>query len=173
MSNELLFHKFIFINQILKKRNANDKSITQGQGRILVILHQKEGISTKELSEILNIKVTSLNETLNKLIKNGYVKKEVSPKDKRVLLIYLTEKGRRAKPPKPKDLDIFDCLSDDEKENLDRYLDLIATEIHNKFRSENPKEYEKMIRQKEELFGKYFNCSSEKTEWFRLIENRK
>ena len=173
MNNELLFHKFIFINQILKKRNANDKSITHGQGRILVILHQKDGISTKELSEILNIKVTSLNETLNKLIKKGYVKKETSPDDKRVLLIYLTEKGRSIKPPKPKDLDIFDCLNDNEKKDLDRFLDLIAAEIHNKFRRENPEEYEMMLRQKEELFGKYFNCSSRKTEWFRLIENKK
>ena len=173
MNNELLFHKFIFINQILKKRNANDRNITQGQGRILFILNQKDGISTKELSEILSIKVTSLNETLNKLIKKGYLKKEASADDKRVLLIYLTEKGRNVRPPKPKDLDIFDCLSSSEKENLDIYLDLIATEIHNKFRSENPEEYEKMLKQKEKLFGKYFNCENKKTEWFRLIENRK
>lgn len=173
MNNELLFHKFIFINQILKKRNANDRIITQGQGRILFILNQKDGISTKELSDILNIKVTSLNETLNKLIKNGYLKKEASPDDKRVLLVYLTEKGRKIRPPKPKDLDVFDCLSDSEKENLNSYLDLIATEIHNKFRSENPEEYEKMLQQKEKLFGKYFNCNDKKAEWFRLIENKK
>lgn len=173
MSNELLFHKFVFINQILKKRNANDRNITQGQGRILFILNQKDGISTKELSEILNIKVSSLNETLNKLIKKGYLKKETSPTDKRVLLIYLTEEGRKIKPPQPKDLDIFDCLNEDEKENLDKYLDLIAIEIHNKFRSENPEDYEKMLKQKEELFGKYFNCNSKKAEWFRLIENEK
>lgn len=173
MNNELLFHKFIFINQILKKRNANNKIITEGQGRILFILNQKDGLSTKELSEILNIKVTSLNETLNKLINKGYLKKEASPDDKRVLLIYLTEKGKKVKPPKPKDLDIFDCLSNDEKDNLNRYLDLIATEIHNKFKSKNPEEYEKMLKQKEKIFGKYFNCENKKTEWFRLIENKK
>ena len=92
IDNELLFHKFTFLNQVLKKRNANKKTISHGQGRILAILHRKDGISTKELSEILNIKVTSLNETLNKLIKAGYLKKETSTTDKRVLLIYLTDK---------------------------------------------------------------------------------
>ena len=172
MNNELLYHKFIFINQILKKRNANDKTITHGQGRIIAILNKKDGISTKELSEILNIKVTSLNETLNKLIKKGYLEKKASPEDKRVLLIYLTDKGRNIKPPKPKDINVFDCLSEDEKENLDKYLDSIAAEIHNKFRSENPEEYEKMLKHKKELIGKYFECDSQKVEWFRLIENQ-
>lgn len=67
----------IFINEALKRRNANEKSISRGQGRILAILNQKDGISTKELSEILNINVTSLNETLNKLIKAGFIKRKV------------------------------------------------------------------------------------------------
>lgn len=77
MNNELLFHKFTFINQMLKRRNANSKNISHGQGRILAILKQKDGISTKELSEILNIKVTSLNETLNKLIKKVIWKRKL------------------------------------------------------------------------------------------------
>ena len=79
--NELIFHKLVFINESLKRRNANEKSISRGQGRILAILHQKDGISTKDLSEILNINVTSLNETLNKLMRNGYIKKESSMKN--------------------------------------------------------------------------------------------
>lgn len=173
MNNELLFHKFTFINQILKKRNANDQTISHGQGRILAILNKKDGISTKELSEILNIKVTSLNETLNKLIKKGYLKKEASATDKRILLIYLTDKGHEFRPPKPKDLDIFDCLTESQKRNLDEYLDLIASEIHYKFRCENPEKYEHMVKHKKEVIEKYFDCDSKKVEWFRLIENEK
>ena len=170
MNNELIFHKFTFINQMFKRRNANTKSISHGQGRILAILKQKDGFSTKELSEILNIKVTSLNETLNKLINNGYVKKEASPEDKRILLIYLTKKGREFKPPKPKDLDIFDCLDENEKENLDKYLTLIAKEMHNKLRDENPEKYEMMVKHRQEVFEKYFNCDFKETEWFKIIE---
>lgn len=170
MNNELLFHKFTFINQMFKRRNKNSKNISHGQGRILAILKQKDGLSTKELSEILNIKVTSLNETLNKLIKNDYIKKEASPTDKRVLLIYLTDKGHDFKPPKPKDMDIFDCLDETEKEDLNRYLDLIAREFHQKLKSENPEKYEKMLNHRKEVFEKYFNCNIKQTEWFELIE---
>ena len=107
---------------------------------------------------------------VNKLIKKGYLKKESSPTDKRVLLIYLTDKGREFRPPKPKDLDIFDCLSEDEKENLDNYLDLIAHELHEKFKNENPEKYEKMLKHKQEVLKKYFDCDEIKGEWFKLIE---
>ena len=172
IDNELLFHKFTFLNQVLKKRNANKKTISHGQGRILAILHRKDGISTKELSEILNIKVTSLNETLNKLIKAGYLKKETSQKDKRVLLIYLTEKGRDFRPPKPKDADVFDCLSEEEKENLDRYLERIAVELHNKFKDEDPEKYEEIIEHRKKVFEKYFDCDMKAIEWFKIIEKR-
>lgn len=169
MNNELLFYKMILINQILKSRNANSKSISHGQGRILAILNKRDGLSTKELSEILNIKVTSLNETLNKLIKKGYIKKEASPTDKRVLLIYLTDKGHEFKPPKPKDLDVFDCLDEKQKENLENYLDLIAIEIHNKFKAESPEEYEAMLNNRKEVFEKYFDCDMNHPEWFGLL----
>ena len=89
VNNQLLFHKFIMINEILdrrnKKQNPEMKSITKGQGRLIGFLKRKDGFSTKELSEILNISVTSLNETLNKLEQQNFIRKVPSPKDKRVL----------------------------------------------------------------------------------------
>ena len=170
MNNELLYHKFIFINHVFKRRNATNKDISPGQGRILAILNMKDAIPTKELSEILNIRVTSLNESLNKLAEKGYIKRDASPRDKRVLLIHLTDKGRKFKYAKPKDIDIFDCLSDVEKENLNEYLNLISKAFHKKLRQENPEKYEKMINHKKEVFEKYFDCNSETMEWFSLIE---
>lgn len=167
MNNMNLFHKFVFINQMLKKRNANEKSITHGQGRILMMLNRKDGLSTKELSEIFNIKVTSLNETLNKLIDKGYIEKRPSNEDKRILLIYLTDKGREFKFEKPKDLDVFDCLNESQKEELDKYLTLITHEIHEKMRKENPEKFEKMYKHRQEVFKKYFGCDENK-EWFNI-----
>jgi len=152
MNNLTLFQRLVFINQTLFKRNANDKNISRGQGKVLVTLHMKDGISTKELSEKLNINVTSLNETLNKLLEKGYVEKIPSDKDKRVLLIYLTEKGRNIRPEPPKDLDVFDCLNEMEKETLDEYLTRISMELNKRMKNENPEKYEKMIKYHQELF---------------------
>lgn len=44
---------------------------THGQGRIIAILKIKDGISTKELSYLLGVRVSSLNELLLKLEKKN------------------------------------------------------------------------------------------------------
>ena len=172
-NNHLLFYKFSMINEILdkriKKQNPEMKSITKGQGRLIAILKRKDKISTKELSEILNISVTSLNETLNKLEQKNFIKKVPSQKDKRVLLIELTEEGRNLKFKYPEDIDIFDTLSDEEKEILNDYLNRVILELHDKFMEENPEKYEKILKNRKEIFEKYFKNDKHHDEWVKLM----
>ena len=176
-NNQILFHKFIMINEILdrriKKQNPEMKSITKGQGRLIILLKRKDNLSTKELSEILNISVTSLNETLNKLEQQNLIRKVPSPKDKRVLLVELTEEGRALEFKNHEDIDIFDTLSEDEKENLNEYLNRLTMALHNKFKEENPEKYEKIIKNRKEIFEKYFKECSPNEEWLELINCNK
>lgn len=173
INNHLLFYKFSMINEILdqrnKKQNPEMKSITKGQGRLIVLLKRKDKISTKELSEILNISVSSLNETLNKLEQKNFIKKVPSEKDKRILLVELTEEGRSLKFEDPKDIDIFDSLSEEEKENLNDYLNRLILGIHNKFKEEEPEKYEKIIKNRQEIFEKYFKNDNHHEEWANLM----
>ena len=173
VKNQLLFHKFIMINEILDKRNKKQnpemKSITKGQGRLIGFLKRKDGFSTKELSEILNISVTSLNETLNKLEQQNFIRKVPSPKDKRVLLVELTEEGRSIEFKNHADIDIFDTLSEEEKENLNEYLNRLTVALHNKFKEENPEKYEKIIKNRKEIFEKYFKEYKPHEEWAGLF----
>ncbi|WP_458456880.1 MarR family winged helix-turn-helix transcriptional regulator [Methanobrevibacter sp.] len=170
--NQLLFYKFSMINEILdqrnKKQNPEMKSITKGQGRLIAFLKRKDRLSTKELSEILNISVTSLNETLNKMEQKNFIKKVPSQKDKRILLIELTEEGRNLEFKSPRDIDIFDTLSEQEKENLNDYLNRLLLEINNKFKEEEPEKYEKIIRSRQEILEKYFN-NDNPHEWINLL----
>ena len=172
-NNHLLFYKFSMINEILdkriKKQNPEMKSITKGQGRLIALLKRKDKISTKELSEILNISVTSLNETLNKLEQKNFIKKVPSQKDKRVLLIELTEEGRNLKFKYPEDIDIFDTLNDEEKEILNDYLNRVILELHDKFMEENPEKYEKILKNRKEIFEKYFKNDKHHDEWVKLM----
>lgn len=172
ISNHLLYHKFTMINEILDKRYKRDnpemKNISKGQGRIIAMLRRKDKISTKDLSEILNISVSSLNETLNKLEQNGFVKKVPSQKDKRILLIELTEKGKEVKFKNHEDLDIFDSLDNKEKSYLDEYLNRLIIELHKKFKEENPEKYEKCFKERQEIFEKYFKDQKLKEEWYKL-----
>ena len=177
VNNQLLFHKFIMINEILDKRNKKQnpemKSITKGQGRLIGFLKRKDGFSTKELSEILNISVTSLNETLNKLEQQNFIRKVPSPKDKRVLLVELTEEGRAIEFKNHEDIDIFDTLSEEEKENLNEYLNRLTIALHNKFKEENPEKYEKIIKHRKEIFEKYFNEYEPNEEWMQFMNCNK
>ena len=174
VDNQLLFHKFIMINEVLDKRNKKQnpemKSITKGQGRLIGFLKRKDGFSTKELSEILNISVTSLNETLNKLEQQNFIRKVPSPKDKRVLLVELTEEGRAIEFKNHEDIDIFDTLSEEEKENLNEYLNRLTVALHNKFKEENPERYEKIIKNRKEIFEKYFKEHDHNEEWLELMD---
>ncbi|MCA9832656.1 MAG: MarR family transcriptional regulator [Thermomicrobiales bacterium] len=103
---------------------------TRGQGRILAALQLKDGISTKDLSYLLGLAVSSLNEFLAKLERGGYIRREASPQDRRVMLVYLTDKGRKQHQTETFDPDdIFACLTSDEQENLGRYLDKIIDAI--------------------------------------------
>ncbi|MGX6978020.1 MarR family winged helix-turn-helix transcriptional regulator [Vagococcus elongatus] len=98
---------------------------SSGQGRILAFLKIKDGISTKELSYLLGIRVSSLNELLAKLEKSGYLYREPSEQDKRVMLIKLTEKGKSEEKPPADRPDVFASLSVEEQASFDDYLDRI------------------------------------------------
>lgn len=98
---------------------------TRGQGRILAMLKIQPEIATKELAYLLGIRQQSLNELLNKLEKNGYVERKPSEKDKRVMIVHLTDKGKQIKQPETDYQKIFNCLLPEELQQLSQYLDRI------------------------------------------------
>ncbi len=106
---------------------------TRGQGRILAMLKMQDGISTKDLSYMLGIRISSLNELLLKMEKSGYIAREPSEADKRVMLVKLTPKGKNEQQQELNPGDIFNCLSEEEQSTFADYLDriilVIETEI--------------------------------------------
>lgn len=101
---------------------------TRGQGRLIAILKMQDGISTKDLSYLLDIRISSLNELLSKMEKAGYIEREPSETDKRVMLVRLTEKGK-GEQQEWNPNQIFDCLSEDEQKTFGAYLDRVSTSI--------------------------------------------
>ena len=85
---------------------------------MLAILKMKPEISQKELGFLLNMSKQALAELLAKLEKSGYITREPSEEDKRVMTIKLTESGMNAAGDvgegAPETAKIFDCLSDEE-----------------------------------------------------------
>lgn len=107
---------------------------TRGQGRILAALKLKDGIATRELAYVLGIRVPSLNEALSKLENAGHIVREPDPRDRRVQLITLTDLGRaltgQLGEGEPEGDNIFEVLTEQERANLNDYLDKLIARMH-------------------------------------------
>lgn len=110
-----------------------------GQGRVLKVLKLKPEIAQKELSEILGMRPQSMGELLSKLEKKGYVTRTLSPDDKRVIIVHLTEAGANANDGQTVQsgpADIFSCLTGEEQTAFKGYLDRMIASLEDRYGDE-------------------------------------
>lgn len=109
------------------------EGIGRGQGLVLRILAEEDGLAQSEITEKLDIRPSSLGELVTKLERNGYVERRQNENDKRVINVFLTEKGRETEklfvnPRREAAKSWCDGLSEEEKAQLSALLDkLIAS----------------------------------------------
>ncbi len=111
----------------------------KGQGRILALLRRSPEISQKELSAILDIRSQSLGELLMKLERSGFITRTPSEEDRRVMVIRLTESGKKAASEssvQPEEDLIFGCLKEEEQTLLGQFFEKIINDLEVKFGDE-------------------------------------
>ena len=163
MNNEL-YEKLTQLQWLLHKHQMRSwaqggplTDHTRGQGRILAFLRLRDEISTKDLSYLLGMAVSSLNEMLAKLEKGGYITRVPSEEDKRIMLVKLTEKGKTEEQSDTPDMgDIFASLSEEEQKTFGDYLDRIIVSMEKHF-SENGDETFDRKKEAYERFGYDFH----------------
>lgn len=94
-----------------------------GQGRLLGILLENDGITQRELQDMVFVRSGSLSEVLGKLEGAGLVERRPSMEDRRMMRVFLTERGTReardCADRRTQAMDgLFDCLTAGEKEQL-------------------------------------------------------
>ena len=140
---QILMHRTMF-SHFGKMHNPH-----RGQGRVLAILKLKPVISQKELTYLLNMSKQAVAELVTKLEKSGYITREPSEEDKRVMTIRLTEEGAKAADntddSEPKAWKVFDCLNDDELSAFSEYLGRIIKRYEDQFPNENFEERRKYM----------------------------
>ena len=133
----------------------SDKS--KGQGRVLALLKLKDGVSTKELATILDLRVSSLNETLAKMEKAGLVERRPSEADKRVMLAYLAEKGKAQQQDEPVENPhafLLEGFSEEELDALEGFLDRMIANIEKELGPEMVEAMKAAAKQREEMIQK-------------------
>lgn len=67
----------------------------RGQNRVLKIIADNDGLSQKELAELLDIRSASTSELLNKLERSNLIIREKDKADKRITHVFLSDEGRK------------------------------------------------------------------------------
>ena len=96
--NTMLVKTFHEILELEEKAIITDEfsDISNNDMHIIEAIGLGEGARMSVVAKRLNITVGSLTTSMNSLVKKGYVKRERSEKDRRVVFIQLTNKGRMA-----------------------------------------------------------------------------
>jgi DNA-binding MarR family transcriptional regulator len=81
------------LSKILKKYGLAE--INPAQGRIFFALWQGDSISIHELAEKTSLEKSTLTSMLDRLEKNGFIVRVPSTRDRRKIIIKLTEKDRK------------------------------------------------------------------------------
>ena len=93
-----------------------------GQVPLLKALYEKEGMSQRELADMLHIKPPTVAVSIKRMEKNGFIERRQDEKDQRITRIYLTEHGKKVNG------EIIELLKENEEiifqgfEEAERYL---------------------------------------------------
>ncbi len=167
-TEESVFEKYLLLQTLLMQANGHGgrpgcasnplANKSKGQGRVLALLKLKDGVSTKELSAILGLRVSSLNETLAKMEKAGLVERRPSEADKRVMLAFLTEKGKNQQQddqPNNPEVFVFKGFSEEELDAFEAFLDRMIANIEEELGPETVAAMKEAMRQREEMMQKF------------------
>lgn len=104
------------------------KGITGAQVKYLLEVANQEGVSQDMLAKKMMINKSNVARQLSALEENGYIKREQSVQDRRVMLVYTTDKGKQIVPELRKENGrwreiVCEGLTKEEREQLAYLLD--------------------------------------------------
>jgi len=100
---------------ILEKSDASCCGVTISQCHAIVEIGRSGEVSLSELAELLALDKSTMSRTINNLVEDGLVIRELDPEDRRYVKIKLTDKG----------IKIFKDI----EESMDRYYKSIFNSV--------------------------------------------
>lgn len=99
LENQVCFPTYAVANKIVRRYQPllKELDLTYTQYITMMVMWEKEEINEKELVRCLYLKANTLTDLLKKLEKKGYVEIRKDDKDRRHIVIKLTQRGRELK----------------------------------------------------------------------------
>ena len=91
---------FSMINQVARNartalsRHLLDLGLYAGQDSVMLALDAKDGQTPGAIATSLGVKAPTITKTIGRLAAQGFLRREGSPNDGRMMLVFLTEAGR-------------------------------------------------------------------------------
>lgn len=127
LCNQLCFPLYACAKEVVRmyKPYLDEFDLTYTQYIAMLVLWEQEEISVKQLGELLYLDSGTLTPVLKKLEQKGYLHRERSKEDERVLLVTLTEVGEGLKEKAikiPRQMGACIKLEPEEAQTLHRIL---------------------------------------------------
>jgi DNA-binding MarR family transcriptional regulator len=119
----------------LRSHSYLDKiGIYPGQAPLLFTLKKNNGQSQKELSKKLSVAPATITVMVQRMEKNGYVRREIDEKDKRITRIFINEKGIKIceelhKIHKEIEVECMINFKEEDKEELNKLLKQVRNNL--------------------------------------------
>jgi DNA-binding MarR family transcriptional regulator len=89
-------HNLVRLVHLFERDQIKPYGFTTTQAYVLIELYNKGSLQMSELSDKLNVKISTMTRVVDKLVRDKYLSRERSADDKRVVNIYLSIKGTQA-----------------------------------------------------------------------------
>lgn len=127
LSSQICFPTYAVFNKIVRRYQPllKELDLTYTQYIIMMVMWEKEVVNEKEIGEALYLKTNTLTDTLKLMENKELIKRERSEKDRRNLVISITEEGKELRNKAlnvPKTLYNEHWLTDDEFDEYRRLL---------------------------------------------------
>ncbi|SHO44284.1 helix-turn-helix domain-containing protein [Anaerocolumna xylanovorans] len=139
--NELIFTVDMMLHRAQGGRNHGSCFMGNQMEQVLILLQAKQSATSKELLEELELHPKDLNKWLERLEDGGLIELNTAEEDKTLLKAELTQAGkkaaRKAEQRRAEAAKAFECLSEEEKENLQKILLHLAEDLEMKLKEED------------------------------------
>lgn len=99
LQNQVCFPLYACSKELIRQYGPflKECGLTYTQYIVMMVLWEKETVSSRELADCLHLDYGTLTPVLRRLSQAGYLKRERSGEDERMLTLTLTEAGRELK----------------------------------------------------------------------------
>jgi len=118
-----------------------DMKLSKSELFAMLIVERHGEVIMSKIADYINVSMSTATGIIDRLVKNGYLKRERSETDRRVVVIKLTDKGKRVMEDFKSIISkytnaIFDFLTEEEKELLQniffKIIEIINGQINDK-----------------------------------------